>query len=156
LALAIYDSLKLRHALAETFSSVGVHGEEAWRAAAQVRVLLQLNAQGPGAAAIRSAEFWQDGDVRWLSGVHSTGEIEGSKLERFDPVQFEALVCWLQLPATIVNGKAARLPDVTAGAADLAYVGRVAKYDVRRFVELLQVKQGRQRRPAEDEVTAGL
>ncbi len=69
-ALALYDGLRLRHALAEAFSAVGVHGEQAWRAAAQVRALLLMNLFGSCSAAVRSAEFWNDADVRWLTGIH--------------------------------------------------------------------------------------
>ena len=69
-ALALYDGLRLRHALAEAFSAVGVHGEQAWRAAAQVRALLLMNQFGSCSAAVRSAEFWHDADVRWLTGMH--------------------------------------------------------------------------------------
>jgi hypothetical protein len=137
-ALGIYDALRLRHALAETFSAVGLQGEQAWRAAARVRALLLMNLHGSCAAAVRSAEFWNDGDVRWLTGVREAVE----EPEHFEPESFEAFVCWLQLPALIAGGegsvvhtKAAQ--DVTAIAANLAYAAKVAGYDVRRFLDVL-------------------
>jgi hypothetical protein len=137
-ALGIYDVLRLRHALAETFSAVGVQGEQAWRAAAQVRTLLLMNLHGSCSTAVRSAEFWNDGDVRWLTGIRQAVE----EPEYFEKESFEAFVCWLQLPALIAGGegsvvhtKAAH--DVTAIAANLAYAAKVAGYDVRRFLDVL-------------------
>jgi hypothetical protein len=137
-AVGIYDALRLRHALAETFSAVGVQGEQAWRAAAQVRALLLMNLHGSCAAAVRSAEFWNDGDVRWLTGVH--GAVD--EPEYFEQESFEAFICWLQLPALIAGGegsvvhtKAAH--DVTAIAANLAYAAKVAGYEVHRFLDVL-------------------
>jgi hypothetical protein len=149
-ALAIYDALKLRNALAETFSAVGVHGEDAWREAAQVRVLLQMNLQGASAVAIRTAEFWKDGDVRWLSGVH---DLAGREI--FDPARFEALVCWMQLPA-LIFGTEGTAEEVAAVVEELAEAARVAKYDVRAFAELLHAKDAPEAGEPKDEVTAAL
>jgi len=149
-ALALYDGLRLRHALAEVFSAVGVHGEQAWRAAAQVRALLLMNQYGSCSAAVRSAEFWNDADVRWLTGIH--GGVE--EPEYFAQEGFEAFVCWLKLPALIAVGegpvvqtKAAQ--DVTAVAANLAYAARVAGYDVHRFLEVLRTGDLKKRREPE-------
>lgn len=137
-ALAIYDALQLRNALAETFSAVGVNGEQAWRAAAQVRALLLMDLHGSCSVAVRLAEFWHDPDVRWLTGIHGTVE----KAEHFDQERFEAFVCWLQLPALIAGAEDSSLhpkaaSDVPAIAANLAYAARVASYDVRRFLDFL-------------------
>ncbi len=88
--LEVFDALKLREALAEIFSASGMEGESAWRAAAQVRVLL-LEADVPD---LRS--FWSDGDVRWLSGVNKTDGVTYVNKE-----QFEGLTDWLQLPALL-------------------------------------------------------
>ena len=63
---AAFDSLQLRQALAETFSATGTEGEDIWRAAAKVRtLLLQSDAPEP-------RDFWNDGDVRWLAGIHES------------------------------------------------------------------------------------
>ncbi|MGA8937806.1 MAG: alpha-amylase family glycosyl hydrolase, partial [Acidobacteriaceae bacterium] len=51
-ALTLYDALRLRHVFAEVFSAVGLHGEPAWRAAAQVRALLMMNQFGSCAKAV--------------------------------------------------------------------------------------------------------
>ena len=89
----VFDGLNLRAALAETFSSVGLQGEAAWRAAAQVRLLTREKNAATLADAMETMAFWQDPDVRWLIGVTgAAGE------ERFDPAAFAQLVCWLRLP----------------------------------------------------------
>jgi hypothetical protein len=149
-ALALYDGLRLRHALAEAFSAVGVHGEQAWRAAAQIRALLLLNQFGSCSAAVRSAAFWDDADVRWLTGIH--GEVH--EPEYFTQEGFESFVCWLKLPALIaiaegsaVQTKAAQ--DVTALAANLAYAAKVAGYEVHRFLDVLRTGDLKKRREPE-------
>ena len=137
-ALGIYDALRLRHALAETFSAVGVHGEQAWRAAAQVRALLLMDTYGACSVAVRSEAFWNDGDVRWLTGVREAEH----EPEYFEQEKFEALACWLQLPALIAGCEGSGFQpkathDVTAIASNLAYAAKVAGYDVRRFLDTL-------------------
>ena len=150
-ALALYDGLRLRHALAEAFSSVGVHGEQAWRAAAQIRALLLMNGYGSCSAAVRSAKFWDDADVRWLTGIHG----EAHEPEYFTQEGFESFVCWLKLPALLaiaegpaVETKAAQ--DVTALAANLAYAAKVAGYEVHRFLDVLRTGDLKKRREPED------
>jgi hypothetical protein len=136
-SLAIYDELHLRHAFAETFSSVGVNGEQAWRAAAQVRVLLSLNTQPSVAEATRSESFWQDPDVRWLTGVHSSGDIEFFEKERFD-----AFVCWIQLPIFAAGSdeslQTKAVDDAVASAGQLADAAKRATYNVRAFLDDLR------------------
>ena len=148
-ALVVYDGLRLRHALAETFSAVGLSGEPVWMAAAQVRALLVMSSYESCSAAVRSAAFWSDADVRWLTGIHETGEYETDahdamvRVERFDAARLEAFVCWLKLPALLEqaesdSGATKAAKDITAVAADLAYTAKVAAYDVRRFLEMLK------------------
>jgi hypothetical protein len=157
-ALALYDGLRLRHALAEIFSAVGVHGEQAWRAAAQVRALLLMNQYESCSVAVRAAEFWSDADVRWLTGIH--GGVE--EPEYFTQEGFEAFVCWLKLPALIAVGEGSAVQtkaahDVTAIAANLAYAAKVAGYDVRRFLDVLRTGDLKTRREPEikDLIVAG-
>jgi hypothetical protein len=157
-ALALYDGLRLRHALAEIFSAVGVHGEQAWRAAAQVRALLLMNQYGSCSVAVRAAEFWKDADVRWLAGIH--GGVE--EPEYFTQEGFEAFVCWLQLPALIAIGEGSAVQtkaahDVTAIAANLAYAAKVAGYEVHRFLDVLRTGDMKTRREPEikDLIVAG-
>jgi hypothetical protein len=149
-ALALYDGLRLRHALAEAFSAVGVHGEQAWRAAAQVRALLMMNQFGSCSAAVRSAEFWNDADVRWLTGIH--GGVD--EPEYFTQEGFDSFVCWLKLPALIAIAEGATIQtkeaqDITAIAANLAYAAKVAGYEVHRFLDVLRTGDLKKRRDPE-------
>jgi len=149
-ALALYDGLRLRHALAEAFSAVGVHGEQAWRAAAQVRALLLMNSFGSCSVAVRSAKFWDDADVRWLTGIHG----EAHEPEYFTQEGFESFVCWLQLPALIAVaeapvGQTKAAQDVTATAADLAYAAKVSGYEVLRFLDVLRTGDLKKRKEPE-------
>jgi hypothetical protein len=146
-ALALYDGLRLRHVLAEVFSAVGVHGEQAWRASAQVRALLLMHQYASCAEAVRSAEFWNDADVRWLTGIH--GGVE--EPEYFNQESFEAFVCWLKLRDLLVRGEASVLQtkaaqDVTAVAANLTYAAKVAGYEVLRFLDVLHTGDLKERR----------
>jgi glycosidase len=135
-ALAVYDGLRLRNALAAAFSSVGVNGEQAWRAAAQVRVLLKMREYEISFEAFRSVEFWQDPDVRWLTGIHGNTE----RGECFEQERFEEFICWIQLPALMQGDAESSLHtkstrDITAIAANLAYAAKVSSYDVQHFLE---------------------
>jgi glycosidase len=134
-ALALYDELQLRHALAEVFSGVGLEGEDRWRAAARVRVLLTMNTQGSAAEVIRSEEFWRDPDVRWLAGISRAGDQEYVNQECF-----EELVCWLYLPALIeaarkksVSRKATK--DIAALVAALAETAKKSSYKLDVFLD---------------------
>jgi len=89
--VALFDQLDLRAALAEIFSSLGMQGEDTWRAAARVRILLAHDAEPIGSDA-----FWADPDVRWLAGVNETADATYINKECF-----EELLCWIQLPALL-------------------------------------------------------
>ena len=139
-SLAIYDELRLRHALAETFSTVGLHGEQTWRAAAMVRVLLRLNIEPSPAAAIRSEGFWHDPDVHWLAGISDSA---GKKYVNRE--LFEALICWLQLPALIkiAEGPAPfseAASEIAAKAVKLIRAAESAGYDLRVFLDRLRTE----------------
>jgi hypothetical protein len=90
----LFDKLQLRSALSETFTAIGMEGENTWRAAARVRILLSQTDTSP--AATRTEEFWPDPDVRWLAGVN-----ESSGTTYFNKEGFEELLGWLQLPALL-------------------------------------------------------
>ena len=92
---ALFDRLQLRSSLAEIFSSMGFEGEDMWRSAARVRVLLAHEQRMP-ANALHSPEFWADANVRWLAGVHEAG---GKTY--FNREQFEEVVSWLHLPVLL-------------------------------------------------------
>jgi hypothetical protein len=99
---ALFDKLQMRAAIAEIFSSMGLEGEDMWRAAARVRVLLSQSCKPiaePGetvAGCMHTEAFWGDGDVQWLAGVNKA---EG--VTYFGKEGFEEMVSWLQVPTLI-------------------------------------------------------
>jgi glycosidase len=90
---SVFDSLRLRHALARTFQELGMSGEDGWRGAARVRFLLH---RADPLLSRLSQEEWQDGDVQWLTGTH---ESEG--VQYFNQESHEELLWWIQLPALV-------------------------------------------------------
>ncbi len=98
-AQVLFDSMDLRAGLAGSFEEAGLNGEDAWRAAAKIRLLLAgrvpletLHAEG----------YWADGDLRWLAGVNENDGTLYVNQESFDQ-----LICGLQLPGLL--GIAGRL-----------------------------------------------
>ena len=96
MSASLFDRLQLRSALAELFSSLGMEGDKAWRAAAQVRLLLS-HADLSSNSLIHSEAFWADPDVRWLTGVN---EVSGTTY--FNKELFDEMLSWVQLP-TLLN-----------------------------------------------------
>ncbi len=132
--VAVFDELQLRSALAEIFSSLGLEGESAWRAAARVRVLLLA----PDATALEprvtDAAFWSDPDVRWLAGVSEAHETLYLNKERF-----EELLWWMQLPALLDAGgdpraASARLTQLESETIHLAERAAAVGYQVRKLI----------------------
>lgn len=129
-SIAIFDQLRLRHALAQIFHSLGMEGEDGWRAAARVRFL--LHREKPLAADLHKDE-WQDGDVLWLTGTHRA---EGVRY--FNQESHEELLWWIQMPGLIAAGpreqrEAARRSDeAIARATDAA---RAAGYRLERLLD---------------------
>jgi hypothetical protein len=136
-AISVFDEAHLRTVFADTFSALGLEGELAWRAAAQVRILLRLALEPSVAEAIRSAEFWHEGDARWLAGYNVS-----AGTEYFNKEQFEELICWLQLPDLMeaAEGQTARsgqINRVTAQLKELAEAAHDAGYRVQLFLEAI-------------------
>ena len=124
----LFDELDLRSALAESFAEAGVEGEESWRLAARVRLLLGGRV---AMEALRTEGFWEQGDVRWLAGVN---ESEG--ISYVNKESFEQLLCWLQLPALL--GMAGRLggeDGLSSPAAALAEVEGAVRAECSRLEE---------------------
>ena len=129
----LFDHLQLRSALAEAFSALDLHGDDAWRAAARVRLLLSTETETP-ATLLGSTAFWKQGDVRWLAGINQANDAEYMNKEQFGEV-----LSWLQLPAlfTLAEGEAsASLQAVEQVVAHATTVAWQAGYDVDRFVAL--------------------
>jgi len=129
-AVAVFDELDLRSCLAEIFSTVGLQGEDAWRAAARVRVLLAHHGES-AAEAIDGERFWADPDVRWLAGVS-----EASGVTYFNKEQFEELFAWLQLPA-LLDADANALARIEKRMEHVRDISLQAGYKVREFRGML-------------------
>ncbi len=116
----LFNRLQLNHALAETFTALGIEGDGAWRAAVLVRTTVAHNI-----GSLNTEAFWRDGDVRWLLAVN---ESEGT--EYFNRELFAALLPWLELE-----------PETTPLTADektldqrLLDRAEKAGYQVRKFL----------------------
>lgn len=86
----IFDQLRLRSSFAEIFASLGVTGEDSWRAAARIRIALPA---GSTTTEVSSTLVWDDPDVRWLTGLHIS---EG--VLYFNKETYEELLWWTKLP----------------------------------------------------------
>jgi glycosidase len=135
-ALDLFHRMRLREPLAQAFHAMGLEGEEGWRAASRIKVLLLVESQaGRGDVAAKAAEalaaeassavpdrpesripaaLWQDPDVRWLTGYNEAGGHAYVVRERL-----EELLWWLSLPELL---KLAGTTAPTRTAA--AYIGR--------------------------------
>ena len=134
----VFDELDLRAGLAEAFAEVGLKGEDSWRCAARVRLLLgrSFNLEN-----LRTRQFWAQGDVRWLAGVNDSGGVTYVNKE-----SFEELLCWLQLPGLlgIARGKAGKETS-HSGSGHLAALESAlhaecermadAGFDLRRYLD---------------------
>jgi hypothetical protein len=135
----LFDSLQLRAALAEAFSSMGMESGKTWRLAAQVRVLLMLEDAAP--LTIYQESFWEDPDVRWLTGVNISAGIT-----YFNKEQFEEFLCWIQLPALIaLAGKDGTdlepLQKLELSVVEACDAAREAGYQLEQFLGSPQEKQ---------------
>jgi hypothetical protein len=132
IALDLFDRLRLREPFAQAFAALGFEGEEGWRVASRIKVLLLAGAgvgkpeETPAAAVPTAVEplpatgepvalapalwpaLWFDPDVRWLSGVHHA---EGH--DYLVRELYEELLWWLLMPSLLrLAGEAA--PSRTA------------------------------------------
>ena len=103
------DALALRPALAEIFSEVGILGEDAWRAAARVRLAL-------GTVDVHSVEFWAEPDVQWLLSVN---EHEGTLF--VNQQALEQLLQWLALTAATQSKSVLPVDEVLGTAKDVSF-----------------------------------
>jgi hypothetical protein len=122
-ALELFDRLRLREPFARAFAELGFEGEESWRAAARIKVVMLTEAELARGRAARPADggpvdliglpadLWQDPDVRWLTGAH---EAAGHTYIVREP--YEELLWWMRMPSLLkLAGEAApRKPEVDA------------------------------------------
>ncbi len=106
--LEIFDQLRLRAALAEIFRSCGLEGEESWRAAARIRILLIAETTGPTrskkAAVGLSSASWKEPDVAWLTQLHTS---HGRTY--FNKEDYEQLLWWMAMPALMNSARKSEL-----------------------------------------------
>ena len=121
-ALDIFDRLRLREPFAHIFQALGFEGEDGWRAAARIKVVLLAEAgaatdgpaqpkasapaekpDGSDESDVEPAErvllapaLWLDPDVRWLAGIH---EAQGHNYLVRE--LYEELLWWLLLPSML-------------------------------------------------------
>jgi hypothetical protein len=121
-ALELFDRLRLRQPFAQAFGALGFEGEESWRVAARIKVVLLTGAgvgnEQPAADACPQEKIaadalpeaapqpgervglppllWSDPDVRWLTGVHQAEQREYLIRERY-----EELLWWMQMPSLL-------------------------------------------------------
>jgi hypothetical protein len=159
-ALELFDTLRLRHSLARAFAELGLAGEDCWRAAGRVRILLQRQllaevqpksaSPTPSAAAEGAAQpgsweasksasapnttIWDDPDWRWLTGVH---EANGHTYIRKEP--YAEVLWWTQLPALIETGSKESTPpgacvELTTPISRALEDAEAAGYDLDRLL----------------------
>ncbi len=90
---SMFERLRLRHALADTFHGLGLSGEDGWRAAARVSFL--LHRADPLSRELTRNE-WENADVRWLTGTHTA-----EKVLYFNQESHEELLWWIQVPSLV-------------------------------------------------------
>ena len=91
-ARELFDELQLRTGLAQTFAAFDLHGEQGWRAAAQVRLLL-LTDTTPLPHTLIQDTFWSSPDTHWLAGIDPTSHYVNQE-------SFESLLPLLAFPTS--------------------------------------------------------
>ena len=129
----LFDQLQLRSALAEIFSALELHGDDAWRFAARLRLLLAPASDAPSMW-LGSATFWREGDVQWLAGINHSNGVTYLNKEQFDEV-----LSWIQLPSLFLVAE--EKTSISLGSIEEVVsrgisVVNEAGYDLSRFVAL--------------------
>jgi hypothetical protein len=101
---ALYDRLRLRQALGYSLAAGILSEQDAWRAAARIRIRLQY--PGDLLETLRSDGFWQDPDVQWLLNINTA---EG--ITYFNQQCFTELTTWLRLTQPLTHSPARSLPS---------------------------------------------
>jgi glycosidase len=150
LKVELFDQLLMRAGLAEIFAEQGLHGEDEWRAAARVRLLLSFKDN-----AIRTRTFWNDSDARWLASVN---EVKGKTY--FNKEAFEELAAWMQMPS-LLNGTlstakaAAELKALSTEAKEAGYeLGKFLKEEIAEQATVKTVERERDIDAVEEAIEA--
>ena len=145
-ALELFDRLRLREPCAHAFSNLGFEGEESWRAAARIKVVLLTEAAlAKERAAVAAgttvnliglpADLWQDPDVRWLTGAHEAES--GTYLVR-EP--YEELLWWMRMPSLLklageASPRKAEVDAISKCVADALAEAEAAAYRIDKLVQ---------------------
>ncbi len=143
-AIESFEQLHLRAALAEIFRSLGIVGEDAWRAAARVRILLAHRESDEAASTsalakedlLASDEFWADPDVRWLTALN-----ESNGITYLNQECLEEMAWWLQVPQMVeiaADGDADKVvKQLERQILRCEHAAQEASYDLRKMQRLL-------------------
>jgi hypothetical protein len=126
---SMFDRLKLRQGLGHAFQSLGMLGEDGWRAAARVRFL--LHRERPDALELSAAE-WQDPDVLWLTGTNASDGVRYINQE-----SHEELLWWIQIPALAAAPPREQREVARASAAAIERATQAAKAAGYRLDDML-------------------
>jgi hypothetical protein len=94
-------------------------GDDGWRAAARVRFL--LHRATPLSPELSHRE-WQDGDVRWLTGTHTSQGVR-----YFNQESYEELLWWIQVPALVAASPAEQRAAAQRSATAVSRATQAAK-----------------------------
>ena len=136
--LSMFDQLRLRQALADTFHTLGLSGEDGWRAAARVRFLLH---RAEPLLLHLSYREWQDSDVQWLTGTHDSDAVR-----YFNQESHEELLWWIQLPALVAATPSEQRAAAQQSSAAVNHARQAAKDAGYRLDRLLAAES----RPGRD------
>jgi hypothetical protein len=97
----LFDGVRLREVMAESFAAAGAVGDERWRAAARIRASFAHAPWAPQVEVSKSRStavfsWLHDPDVAWLIGVH---EWQGERY--FNKESFEQFLWWMSLRALL-------------------------------------------------------
>jgi hypothetical protein len=139
--LSMFDQLRLRQALADTFHTLGLSGEDGWRAAARVRFLLH---RAEPLTLHLSHREWQDSDVQWLTGTHDSDAVR-----YFNQESHEELLWWIQLPALVAATPSEQRAAAQQSSAAVNRARQAAK-DVGYRLDRLLAAESRSGRASEE------
>jgi hypothetical protein len=137
--LSTFDRLRLRHALANIFHTLGLSGEDGWRAAARVRFLLHRAA--PLSLQLSPRE-WQDSDVLWLTGTHDSDGVR-----YFNQESHEEMLWWIQVPALVAATPSEQRAAAQQSSAAVNRATQAAK-DAGYRLDVLLAAESRSGRPS--------
>jgi glycosidase len=166
-ALDLFDRLRLREPFGEAFAALGFEGDEGWRVASRIKVVLLTGAgvgkveASPAVAAkepvaqaepasaplppalseeriVLSPGLWLDPDVRWLTGIHQADGHTYLVRE-----QYEELLWWLLMPSLLrLAGEAApsraAVEEMSKTVEEALATAEAAGYRVDRLLGLDQ------------------